>query len=589
MSIIPVYENKKAPCFSQDANGQSGCPALNDIPGFLFALSQRNFAQAFEILKLTNPFSGGCGRFCDHPCEYSCNRGKLDSPVNIRELERFVSDYAFQNNMLPEKVTKSINKSVAIAGAGPAGLSCAYFLKKHGFHVDVFEKENMAGGMMAQGIPIFRYPSEILQWEIDYIKALGVNIFTGRPIGKNEIMDFQKKYDYVIIATGAHKSRKLGIPGEYSKAVIIGVDFLKTLNLNMQFRQSNGDTSLINDMDAGESVAVIGGGYTAIDVARTAARMGKKVTIYYRRNKKDMKIHPGEVEECEKEGILFQYYLNPYEISQKTNPDGTTSLKLEKMTPGEPGSDGKATIMSSGEFIEVQTHYIIKAIGETPDLKFLGNDFSIQNNTIELNGSKKPLYIAGDARFGYARDVGMVVRAVASGRNTATDIIGDYSGIKPTWYTENKIAYFHTIKSRYFKKAARLRTNTLKRSSTKNSFKEMRLPLNEHEAVYGASRCFYCGICVQCDWCYHYSSGAIAKTEKSWSGLRIEKYFKFIADRVNISTRDAVEACPRNAMGFVDIDNFDTSPDVLNQYASSNNSIPTPPIKISRAAKSNTK
>jgi len=565
LTINPVYENKKAPCFSQDVNGQTGCPALNDIPGFLYAISQKNFQLAFEILKLTNPFSGGCGRFCDHPCETACNRDKFDSAVNIKDLERFISDYGYNNNLIPEAVPVTINKSAAIIGAGPAGLTCAFFLKQKGFKVDVFEKEKFAGGMMTQGIPVFRYPTEIMQWEINYIRSLGVNIFTDKKINKDELLNLYAKYDYVVLATGAHKSRKLNIPGEDNKAVITGLEFLKQINLNEHFRKTNGDFSQI-DLNIGEKIAVIGGGYTAIDVARTASRMGKHVTIYYRRSEKDMDIHRGEVEECIKEGINFEYYLNPFEIIDNSKTDGMLTLKLEKMISGEVGSDGKSSIIPSGEFNEVLVHNVIKAIGETPDLKFLPEEYTIYNNKVEIKDFAKPMFMAGDARYGYARDVGMVVRAIGSGRNTAGDILEDLSKEKTTWYKENKIAYFHTIKARYFKRQARLQSNIVKSSLLKNSFAEIILPINEHEAIYAASRCFYCGICIQCDWCHHYSHGAIAKVEKAWTGSRNTRYFKFIENKVSINTREAVEACPRNAMGFTDITILPENSEVFQQY-----------------------
>lgn len=554
MIIKPIYQNQKAPCFSQDANEQPGCPALNDIPGFLYAISQRNFDLAFQILKRTNPFSGGCGRFCDHPCESACNRGKFDFPVNIRDLERFVSDYAFSKGNLPPKPKKVHNKTAAVIGGGPAGLSCAYFLQNDGFSVEVFEKEKIAGGMMAQGIPVFRYPTEVLKWELQYIEALGVKIHTNTKINNDDILKLHEKFDYLIIATGAHKSRRLGIPGEDNPCVMIGLDFLKQINLNDHFRRNNGDFSHVENIINGDIFAVIGGGYTAIDVARTASRLGKKVTVYYRRSQEDMNIHPGEIQECLKEGIHFEFYLNPYEISPELDSDGLADLTLEIMQPGEIGPDGKSTILPTKTFKKIKAHAIIKAIGETPDLKFLPEDYTINGNILSVNGLNKPFYIAGDARYGYAPDVGMVVKAIGSGRNTASDVMENHSKSKVNWYTENNIAYMNTIKTRYFKRQARLRPHVLKTSAAKKTFNEIILPVNDHEAVYAASRCFFCGICIQCDWCYHYANGAIAKLDKIWTGKRDNRYFSFISERVNLNTRNAVEACPRNAMALVNAD-----------------------------------
>lgn len=562
MAIKPIYENKLAPCFSQDEDGHGGCPALNDIPGFLYAVSQKNFALAFEILSRTNPFSAGCGRFCDHPCESVCNRGKLDSPVNIRDLERFVAGQAFTRNFLPRQVENTLGKSVAIVGSGPAGLSAAGFLKRKGFKVDVFEKERLPGGMMTQGIPVFRYPTEIMQWEINQVRALGVNIVCGKNIDAKELGTLQDSYDYVVIATGTHKGRRLGISGEDNPTCQSGLEFLKKFNLNDHFRKSGGDVSQVHNLDIGQTIAVIGGGYTAIDVARTAIRLGKDVTVYYRRGQDDMDIHPGDIEASRKEGIRFEFYLNPVSIigsgaasvaNDKKTGKGCLTLKLEKMVAGsngDAGPGGKSPIKPGGEFFEVRVDNVIKAIGETPDLDFLPKGYVIKNGRIEIPGVTKPLYIAGDARYGFAPDVGMVVRAIGSGRNTADEIIQDATNNHTPWYSEQKIAWPATIKTRYFKPQARLLPGMIKNHEATKTFKEIYTPLDENEAVYAASRCFFCGICIQCDWCFHYSRGAIAKIEKPWSGFRHTTYFTFVEGNVTLDTRDSVEACPRNAMNL---------------------------------------
>lgn len=548
MNIQPVYENKRAPCFSQDSLGQNGCPALNDIPGFLYAVNRKDYRLAFDILKNTNPFSGGCGRFCDHPCETACNRGKYDTPVNIRAIERFVSDYGFNNKIFPKKAPNSLNKSVAVIGGGPAGLTAAYFLKKNGFAVDVFEREGLAGGMMAQGIPVFRYPTEILEYELEYIRRVGVEFHTNTPVDLPKLEKITQEYDYTLIATGAHRARRLNIPGEEDESVITGLDFLRSFNLNPKFRKTLKATKeQMWGLKKGDAVAVIGGGYTAVDVARSAARLGLKVSVYYRRSESDLNIHPGEVNECIKEGIDFHFYLNPYEITKEKEG---LNLKLEKMITGEMGADGKSTIIPSGDFIDIEVRAIIKAIGEIPDLKFLPQGYAIKGNRVEWEGAKNPVFIAGDARFGYARDIGMVVRAIGSGRESASDIIEMAGKSRPLYYQEQKIAWYSTIKTRYFEPAARTRPHALKPANRRDNFKELIQGLDEHEAIYTSSRCFFCGICVQCDWCFHYSHGAIAKIERSWTGKRDTRYFSFIEEKVDLSTRDSVEACPRNAMGF---------------------------------------
>jgi len=562
LSIKPVYENKKAPCFSSDHLGQSGCPALNDIPGFLFAISQKNFPLAFEILKQTNPFSGGCGRFCDHPCESACNREKFDSAVNIRDLERFISDYAITHNIAPPSPEKKIKKSVAIIGAGPAGLSSAWFLNREGYHVEVFERESLAGGMMAQGIPLYRYPTEVLQWETNYLIKAGITIHLNKTIDREGFKELSKKFNYTVVATGAHKPRKLAIPGETLEGVETGVAFLKKINLNSRFR-SRPDPNEHNILPPRARIAVIGGGYTAIDVARTAVRFGATVTVFYRRGEEAMGIHPGEVIECEKEGITFQFYQNPKEI-EKDDKQEKLLLTLEKMLPGELGPDGKTSIIPTGQTKTYPFDRVIKAIGETPDLKFLPEGYEINGSRVMLDNSET-VYIAGDARFGYAQDVGMVVRAIGSGRKTADQIIGEVNKEEKQRYMETKTAFYPTIKKRYFKKQARVLTDTIALPERVSTFNEVFSPLNDFEAITAASRCFYCGICIQCDWCYQYSRGSIAKVEKEWDGKRDSLYFAFIEENFTPLINEAVEGCPRNAMGFVNTSSKPV-PDYSQQY-----------------------
>lgn len=572
MRIKPVYENKKAPCFSQDHLGQGGCPALNDIPSFLYAINQKNFALAFEILKQTNPFSGGCGRFCDHPCEKACNRGKYDESVNIRDLERFTSDWAFNQGILPDKIDDFAGKSAAIIGGGPAGLTAAYFLKQEGFKVDVFDRAPLMGGMMALGIPVFRYPTEILNYEIEYIRRMGVNMFTEHSIAAEDFNKLNNEYDYVIAGTGAHKARKMGITGEKSTAVQVGLDFLKKINENSEFREKGIDGLNTKALELGDSVAVIGGGYTAIDVARSAARLGKKVTVFYRRSESDMSIHPGEVAECEKEGIEFRFFLSPSAIDENSDGRSPSEFILEKMDVGEIGADGKSAIIASGETERVKVHNVLKAIGEVPDLSYLPEGYEIRGNEVTLPDNKKPIYIAGDARYGFARDVGMVVRAIGSGRNTSDTVIEHALGKKKTWYKEKGIAYYNTIKTRYFKPQARTHNKEQKPDSRVKNFTEISDTLTENEAVYSASRCFYCGICITCDWCYHYSHGAITKNDESWDGSRDHRYFRFIEENTKNETRESVESCPRNAMGFAALSRFrendEYAKDINDQYIS---------------------
>ncbi|MBM4352136.1 MAG: FAD-dependent oxidoreductase, partial [Deltaproteobacteria bacterium] len=245
----PFYEDKTPPC-------SAACPAGNDIVGFIQKMTQEDFEGAWNIIKGENPFPGVCGRVCFHPCESKCNRGSFDEPIAIHSLERFVADVASSLNIKTEKVREKRKEKVAIIGSGPAGMSCAYHLARLHYDVTVFESFPRAGGLLRMGIPAYRLPRNVLDRELSNIEALGVHIRTGTSLGKDLRLGDLKDYQAVFISTGAHRSRGLQIPGEKEKGILGGLDLLKRMNLGKR-------------MKLGDKIAIIGGGNTAIDVARS--------------------------------------------------------------------------------------------------------------------------------------------------------------------------------------------------------------------------------------------------------------------------------------------------------------------------------
>ena len=241
----------------------TACPAGTDVQGYIALAGAGRYEDAYRLIRQSNPFPSVCGRICNHPCQAACNRNDLDESVGIRDIKRFVADKAFENGMpVVEKKRKSNGKKIAVIGAGPSGLSCAYYLQLSGYSVEVFESESVAGGVLAYGIPEYRLPKAVLNRDIQAIEATGVQIHLNTTVGEDVSFDeLYKKFHAVYVSTGTQLSRKANIPGEDMPGVYHGLDFLKAVNLG-------------KPVEIGKKVAVIGGGNTAIDAARTARRLG---------------------------------------------------------------------------------------------------------------------------------------------------------------------------------------------------------------------------------------------------------------------------------------------------------------------------
>jgi len=540
-----------------DQGNKSGCPARNDIPRFLFSIKMGNFRQAFEILKETNPFSGGCGRFCDHPCETACNRAKFDFTVDIKYLERFASDYGFNNKIMAEPLKDRKNKLIAVIGSGPAGLSTAYFLARNGYDTVVYERHEEPGGVLAEGIPIFRYPVEIREYEIDYIKSFGVKIETNVLVDGDFLKKLIDKYDAIVVATGAQKSRKMNIPGDDLDGVVIGLDFLRNMHFDSDFVNKN-YSKVLKKLGIGSKVAVIGGGYTAFDVARSIIRLGGKSGVYYRRSMDEMTAHPGEVQEAKREGVDFHFLTAPIAINKLEN--GQLEMIMQNMWLGDIDDTGRRKPLAlKGSEYKVIVDNIITAIGETPELDFIPDDYKIKGFRLFINNleesTKQKIFITGDTLQNESVPTGMVVRAVGAANETCIEIRRFFGeNIEKINYSKN-IASYDTIKTRYFPKESRVRLDKLSYNDRENNFLEVDLPLSEELAVEKAARCWNCGICIQCDWCRDYSNKSILKLSVPWNREKSSHFYKFIREKVDLTTRNSVSGCPRNAMAIVPYDN----------------------------------
>ncbi len=350
----PAWVEKTSPC-------RQGCPIGNDIArAFALASKGRN-DEALAVFREENPLPGVCGRVCYHPCEPACNRKEMDSAINIRGFERFLADQGHVALPRPAAVRK---EKVAIIGSGPAGLSAAYHLARLGFHVTVFEALPEAGGMLMYGIPEYRLPKAVLRREIGRLVRLGVSIETNARIaaeGESSLLafpDVRRDYDAVFLAVGSHKGAGLGVENEAAKGVMEGIAFLRSVGM----KEATG---------LGKRVAVIGGGNTAVDCARTAKRLGAKdVTVLYRRSKAEMPALAEDVEGMEGDGIKMELLAAP----KRVVADGGRMKAIEcvRMTLGAPDAGGRATPVPipGSEFI-VPVDTVIAAVGQAPELDFI--------------------------------------------------------------------------------------------------------------------------------------------------------------------------------------------------------------------------
>ena len=396
----------KSPC-------QHACPIEMDVPAYIALIRAGRLEDAYRVMKKTNPFPGVCGRVCPQFCASKCRRGQLDDPMAIAWLKRYIADNAKKPAIEPVPVTRT--EKVAVIGAGPAGMTAAQDLAKRGYKVTVFEELPHAGGMMRYAIPEYRLPREVIAEEVADIVALGVELKTNCRIGRDISFDTLKKdYDIIVLAIGAHNSWKLGVEGEDLKGVWGATEFLRAVNLG-------------KDVKIGAKVAIVGGGNSAIDAARTAVRLGAKdITILYRRERKDMPAWEHEIVAAEHEGVKIEYLVAPVKLVGK---DGKLNgVVCQRMKLGEFDRSGRrkpAPIEGSEYTLSVDT--IIPAISQSADASFIPAESDVKKDKwggVEITNRAKnrttadTVFIIGDAATGPAT----VVEAIAMGHQVAADV-----------------------------------------------------------------------------------------------------------------------------------------------------------------------
>jgi 2-oxoacid:acceptor oxidoreductase delta subunit (pyruvate/2-ketoisovalerate family) len=500
----PFYEDKTPPC-------SAACPAGNNIVGFIQKISQEDFEGAWNIIKEESPFPGVCGRVCFHPCESKCNRGSLDEPIAIHALERFVADFGSRLDKKAAKSKDQRKEKVAIIGSGPAGMSCAYHLARLHYGVKVFESFPLAGGMLRMGIPSYRLPRDVLNRELSDIEALGVEIRIGVTLGENLRFEDLKEYQAVFISTGAHLSRGLHIPGDKEKGVLSGLDLLKKTNLSKRVK-------------IGDKIAVIGGGNTAIDVARSVIRLGKKATILYRRSREEMPAFEDEILEALEEGVKIRYLVNPVRIGEKNGFKRLECLRMELGEKDESGRRKPVPILNSRLHIDVDN--VIVAAGEEIEASVLPEGLEKREGIIltRRDGTTgvKGVFAGGDLTssqrtvahaIGSGKKAAMAIDAFFKGKDSEEAIVQNLIGEGPSIsifgylhpgekLRNPHVVAFEELNMDYFEPAKR--QGEAKRSVKERikGFKEISSTLSEGIAQEEAERCFNCGTCNRCEICY---------------------------------------------------------------------------------------
>jgi NADH-quinone oxidoreductase subunit F len=474
-----------APC-------ENTCPARCDAVGYAALISQGKYEEALSLIRLTMPLAGICGRVCNHPCENACKRGEIDEPIAVASLKRFASDWERKQGELapPTFLEKMKEDRVAIVGAGPAGLNCAYHLGRRGYHVTVFETLPLAGGMLAVGIPDYRLPRDILERDVRFICQHNVEIQTGKTLGRDFTIEGLREQGYkaVFLAMGSHLHQKMNVPGEDAQGVLPGIDFLRRVNLGER-------------IELGGKVAVIGAGNVAFDAARTALRLGaREVSIVYRRTREEMPANDEEIEEAEHERIKILYLIAPVRVV--TQDGKVKGLECQRMELGDFDASGRRrpVPVKGSEFV-LDADWVISAIGYFPDLSCLpsGDGFprgkagTLSVDPITLGTHIPGVFAGGDVVTGPST----VVEAMAGGYRAAVSIERYLKGqdlYQDRSYQALRRAEVPKVESQGEEEGVKPRAPMPAMPVDRRvcTFEEVNLGFDEETAVREAKRCLRC-------------------------------------------------------------------------------------------------
>lgn len=553
--LRPRYEDKTAPC-------AAGCPAGEDIPKIEMLTAQGFFKEAWETILRENPFPAVCGRVCFHPCEGSCNRGEYDDSIAVHALERFLSDTAARYDLRPSFTRlPSREERIAVVGAGPAGLAAAWFLTLLGYSCDVFEASAEAGGVLRWGIPAYRLPADVLRQDLRRIEREGIRIFTHRPVDRQFFAEAAGRYQAVILACGHGRGQSLSIPGEMEVGVVEGLDFLRMIRESEMVAGGGTETGIGIGAGRGRSMdslgegnaaaigsefpgrtgkgplpsfdgltAVIGGGNTAVDVARSVIRLGGKAVIFYRRRRQDMPAFADEVRMALEEGVVLEELVSPAAAGR----DGEEIvLSLRQMIVAGAEESGRARVISDGDKMkEARVRRVIRATGAGPEESWMlpevdGTNVLALSHCRLVHGKGKPVVVyAGDL----ANATKSVAHAIASGKEAAIAldallregseaviprlqacVVSDGPALSmdvclggERRLRNHHIVAYTEINADHFGFVPRLTQPRLLVEERVRSFDEIDLKISAGLAMKEAERCFNCGLCNGCDKCWLY-------------------------------------------------------------------------------------
>ncbi|MBI2875677.1 MAG: FAD-dependent oxidoreductase [Candidatus Tectomicrobia bacterium] len=493
--LRPKYLPKGPPCTLT-------CLIHADIRGYLTTIAQsemygRSYEESLEagwyILTDRNPFPAVCGRICPHPCEAECNRREKDAAVGIQAVERRIGDFGLQRKLRPRRIPGGpYPERVAVIGAGPSGLSCAYQLARRGYPVTLFESSSQAGGMLRWAVPAYRLPQEILEAEIEAILELGIEVQYRTRIGPDLPFEaLQRDYAAIYLAIGAHQAMRLGIAGEEAPNVWSCIDYLRRVNAGER-------------VEIGRRVVVIGGGNSAIDAARVALRFGAAVTLLCIEPREEMPAIRGEVEEAQREGVQIAGSVAPVEI--RTEGGRAIAVRAIRLAAGKWEAGGQLTLVPiEGSEFAVEADTIVVAISQRPDFTGL-EPWRKEPGWVSTSGRGETgvtgVFAGGDV----AVPSGLAAQAIQMGREAAEAIEASLRG-RPWAEEAPPVVVRHPqMNLKYYESLPRTEIPVLPVEERGHTFREIVLPLEEPHLLAEVKRCMSCGQCFQCDSCYLYCS-----------------------------------------------------------------------------------
>ena len=523
-SQIPVHTWRPSPCHVD-------CPLGGEIPVWIAQIADGDYLGAWLTLVKHNPFPAVIGRVCHHPCEGNCNRQAMESAVGINSLEHFVGDYAIAEGWeLPEPVADK-GKTVAVVGSGPAGLSCAYQLRSLGYDVTLVEEETELGGLLRHGIPEYRLPRSVVEAEIKRVVDLGVQTKVGTAIDTaDKLKALQGEYDAVFLAIGAKKAKRLKQLSEFDKRVMDGLEFLR-------------DVAAGRAPQLGQRVVVIGGGSAAVDVARTARRMGKDVAMIALETRETLPAQEEEVVEALEEGIQLYDGAMVAMVEEEQACFGLSCQKV-RLDPDAPIGEFRPLAFEGTDF-SLKADNIIVTIGQDPELAAFKDLFVIDRGAIVIDDEaatgQKAVFAGGDA----ASMVRYVSTAVGQGERAALSIalfLGDKTVEQRPVIGMDEAVKKEEINLFYFEPINRHERERTSAAQRLGSFDEVQKALTEVDAQDEAARCFSCGACIECDNCFIFCSDMAVKKDEDLP----EHYY--ILDQYCKGCGLCAAECPRGAV-----------------------------------------